>query len=397
MDAVRATTVKHGDAAATALTDALPADADLVMVFPAIADIQQHGFGTVAENLSGVFDTVAGVSVGGYATEETDGFQQRGTCAVALSDVSFETERHDNIWEADVDALVQALKEADRTTLTFEAGEYAPTGATWDTLKSFASYVIKRDTLGQRKRLVRKMWALMDTGRIGYSALFRARIRAGLAGEQLANFTSGDTGSYQDGYEIWGGEVTQKRSATLLHLDTTLQMGAARTAITSLSSDRVVERYDTFEHISNIIYLLDGETVADIRDRHGIPARFEDGGFSHYFLIETQGSVFAVPFSSALNVLVSFVDVDPDATISLVEAPSFEEYRESFGSMLDDLPDGVPHLSVLPASLQLYGDRIEDLVSLADERLDTYVFTVEGAFRWYRAIDYNFPGYLVYR
>lgn len=382
---------------ASAVAAALEVDPEVVLLFPATAGTDARTLSDFSGDLHDAVDApVVGASVGAWATAEAD-LAEQVAVAVGLADVGVETERFETAWDDTVDYR-RAVAEGGDTVVTFDPSAPAGSGLAWRTLKTFAGRVLTRDSFGQRERLVDMMEDNLANRRIGYPPFLRDRIEARLDGAHVANFGSSDMGDFTEGFEIWNGEVTEKQSAMLVNLDTKLQTGAAQTALSVLSSDRHLETFEELGSYRRVIYRFGDETMDEIRERYGIGDWIGEGAFSYYWLLEMHDTYISVPITMDLDIVTCFTEVADDATAHLVRAMDGPEYRERFRAMLDDLPPGLPHLTVHPSAVKIYGrEMLDRLVRDAQQRLDAFVFSVSDAVRLDRAIDYNPPGYVSYR
>lgn len=372
-------------------------DPGLLLLFPTTAEISSHGFEDALESFDREYDCpIVGSSVGGFATEQTDGFELFGTCAVAIEDISFTAERVQDVWKTGVE-YNKNLLEHDKTTLLFGPGSRAGSNtAAWRTAKQLANRLLSNSTL--RQPMIRKISSILEQNSIGYSSMFYARVQAGLEGKAVVNFDSSDGGDFMDGYEIYNDELTDSQSATVLSLDHDLPVGTAQTAEESLDSEDVTETFEELETHNNIIYLFDGETLADIKERYAIGRTVGRGAFSYYTVLETQAGTFAVPIPD-LNILVSYAPIHDDTTAHLLHAPAFEDYMAAYKDMLDELDSfsGTPHISINPPQMNHFRNQLTRITETADEHLDSYIITIENALRHPTSVEYNYPGYVIYQ
>lgn len=399
MDGTVVYSTKSGEAAGNEIIDRIGrSEPDCLLLFPTTGEVTANGIDATVETLCAAYDCpVVGASIGGFATAESDGLELFGTAAIALNDVSVDRHRVPDVWNADQDSMRSLLDTDAGTTITFEPGSRAGSNtAAWNTAKRIANHVIQRDTLNQRKRLIKKISDVLASNRIGYSALFRARIAAGRDGAHIVNFDSGDTGDFLNGYEIWNDTITRNTAGTVLRLNQELETGYARTAAERLTDTEPLETFETLESHGHVIYAFDGETLADIKDRYAIGQKVGRGAFAYYFILETQNWLFAVPIPD-LNILVSYAPIDDSTRAHLVRAPSFDEYRTAYSDMLSGIGSGLPHISINQPQMDCFQKNIADIVTMTKDVQDTFLITVDNAFRQYDAPDYNFPGYVLYK
>lgn len=367
-------------------------DVDLVLLFPGFeADAD-----AVADAAREVSAPVAGASVGAVATHDTAGFERDGLAAVAFSDVDVEVDVVEDVWEADVDDLRSRLRGDGATIVAGGGVRAAPSDAVSSNIRRMAGRVIRKDTLGQRDRVLRNVRKILRSSAFGYSPLFRAWGAEMLDGNSLVGYATSDLGDLTDGFELVGGEVSEIERAAILRTDATLTYGQSRSAIGALNSDRVVESFSDLGVDGRLIYSFGGKSMSDLHEEHGAGGEIGRGAFSHYLIVEDQGTSFSMALTQDLDLVVSYVPLSDDATAHLIEAPEFDEFRDAFRSMTDDfMSTGLHQVSLNPTRYQLYGDRLFDLVDDAEEHLDEYLLTVDNAFRDNRAIDtMTWPSYV---
>lgn len=376
-------------------------DPNLLLLFPSFIEAGKPAFQELVDVVNSRLDgQVCGVSVGGFATPETSGFETNGTALLALDDVSFRSRHIDDVWNCDREQLASYLDEEDGTKLLFAAGSRdGGNGRAWRQLQKIASHIIENNVLGQRKRLINRLSKKLDESRIAYTEAFRAHVAASQDGNSIVNYFSGDAGRFRESYEIWGEDVTEKQSGTILYLDRELPKGGAVDARKTLDSDRVLRSFDSFSAHNNIIYRFDGHSLTDFTDEYAVAEKNSKGGFSYYLLIEQDGATVGTPLSSDLGVVVSYTDIDGSERLHLARTPSFKTYMARYEELLDRLVDreqALHHISINQTQLELYRNEIDRLVDKAEERLDTFFITIDNALRQQHHIEYNFPSYVSY-
>lgn len=369
-------------------------DADLLLVLPGV-EADRDALDAGLTDLVGGDAPVMGASVGALATHETDGFVRDGAAVLGFSGIDLSVDPVENAWSADIEDIRGRVR-GEGTTLVTGVGARAPEeGPVSSTVRRLTSRLIKADVLGQRQRIIRNVTKMLQNSRQGYSPLFLALEDEIGRGTDFITYPSSDLGTFSDGFEIDGDRVTEQEAGVIARTDMSLSTGQARSALSNLSSDRVVERFDDIESEDRVIYRLDGKTVSDLREEHGI---LSDTNYDHHLIVEMEGTHKAVPFAIDLDVLITFTEISDDATAALVKAPRFGEYRDALDEMLDDLPvTGFPHLTFNPTRHLLYGDDLFGLADDVDGRLDEYLVTIDNGFRQRRAVDdMSFPSYVLY-
>lgn len=387
-------TDSSGAAAAEEILDKSYIDnPDLVALFPTTAEVQAHGVEEVIAGLD--YDApVVGVSVGGVATHESDGFEVLGIAAVLFRDVEFETERIEDAWSVEP-GIKDRISAHEGTVMSFEAGaRSAKGGYGWRLAQKLARRVVSNDSFGQRKNVINRIEKRLEKDRIGYPNLFRARLSVGLD-TNIVNFDSVDSYEFLDGYEIWNSEVTRGKSAVLVYMEEELEKGTAFNVWDSIESDRNVETFEGLQMEGNIIYGLGDELLTDIKERHPIGEKIGDGGFSYYLAVEQGDRAYSIPFSSDLGAILTYLELDRDATSHILRAPDFSRYADSYRAMLEDI-QGTPHISINPPQLGYFENKLNRVIEITEDELDKFIVTIDNAHRDYYAPDFNSPGYVEY-
>lgn len=367
-------------------------DPDLALLFPATQEASSEGFEKKIQELDNSLDCpVVGVSVGGFATQDTNGLTTNGLAVVFLKDIDFEIERVEDAWNIDREEA-QNLMRNENTTLTFETGSWSPGDqkrSVWSTISSYSSKILAKDLLGKNRYVLPRIRKRLRNMEVGYSPVFTARLELLRQGEKILNFNSGDMGDFQEGYEIFGSEVTEGLSATFVKTEEDFTYGEAGNTELAFENDRVLETFEEIQHSGYVLYGFNGNSISDLAEEYPLQRQIGKGNFMYYFIIVMSDVEFSVPINADLDIIVSDMRLEDVQKAHLVRAPSFSEYKNQFTDMLQDM-SGVPHISICPPQLVSFRSNINQIIEETQDQLDEFILTTDNAQREYDKMDYNF-------
>jgi len=371
---------------------------DLILIYPSTPIVKPKLYRKVIEKIElDLKCSVVGVSTGGVTTHLQNNLDTtKGICTVLISDSNFEVSRIDDVWSVGKKELEESFSTS-KNNIVFQTGSRAAAenNIKWKVAKKLSKNVIDTNLLRQRSRFIKKIHNNLESAEVGwpepYSYLWENQ-------EKLNNplsFNSTDSGKYLKGFELSSEAVTDSKSAIILKTDLNFERGVAKNVEQSLKTERVVEEFETISKYKNIIYKLGNQTISELNKKYPIEAKITEGGFSYYMVLDTDKGLFGLPLSDDLGLVVSHIAFDKCEKVYLVRAPSWEEYKADTISMLDQIKGNAPHININPPQISYFGEKLEKIKELVDNRFNSYAITFNGGRRNHKP-DYNFPSYVAY-
>lgn len=355
-------------------------DADFVMLFPTAS---HSSCKTVKQTVQGldVSCPVAGTSVGGFASPGTDGFTTDGTAAIFFDNVSIlQKQLIKDAWNTGADETAEVLSRYDaETCFAFAPGPRGMSDGYLASILQRLSYeAIKRNSLGQRQRVIDRLEKQSREMHVGYPLAHQALYQEHTdLQKQIIYYLSADAGQYQTGFELFNTTVTESQQAVIL--DTDISATSHKPAHTPESiTGEIKETFTDIAAYNRVIYRLDGKTLPELYKKYPFNQSANAGGLTYYFLLETDNQTFAIGAPDDVPLVETPVPVTEDARMHIVRTRGFPSYHTEFQEVLEGI-DGFPHVSIPSLALDLYYQNINQLQATAEKLQDNYLLTLNFA------------------